>query len=277
MHSKECKGCAEILQEPTKKGKKRAVGKGKQPTTKRIQTQVRNQRVLRTRSQQVHYTFSDDEEGADDEIQGYLCVSADPRRSGPTEGGENFIITAEELRPLLQAQCKEKDQTVWMTTAQVGFPTTTTEGELDNDLDRQRGKPTVRCLHPVISAFILQRQQELVTPGQAPSMSESRTLESESEWDTQEEYMEVSDRSKDATEDTTWNLTLSSSSIVSQRKTVFKSCVPHQHSFPLEAEGKKAGAATAGRPCTLSICHSRLRAKRRCLVGEKTLASSRLS
>ena len=38
MHSKECKGCAEILQE--------AVGKGKQPTTKRIQTQVRNQRVL---------------------------------------------------------------------------------------------------------------------------------------------------------------------------------------------------------------------------------------
>ena len=38
MHSKECKGCAEILQEPTKKGSKRAVGKGKQPTTKRIQS-----------------------------------------------------------------------------------------------------------------------------------------------------------------------------------------------------------------------------------------------
>ena len=72
-------------------------------------------------------------------------------------------------------------------------------------------------------------------------------------------------------------LCLSSSSIVSQRKTVFKSCVPHQHSFPLEAEGKKAGAATVGRSCTLSICHTRLRAKRRCLVGEKTLASSRLS
>jgi hypothetical protein len=26
---------------------------------------------------------------------------------------------------------------------------------------------------------------------------------------------------------------------VSQRKTVFKFCVPHQHSSPLEAEGKK--------------------------------------
>ena len=69
---------------------------------------------------------------------------------------------------------------------------------------------------------------------------------------------------------------LSSSSIVSQRKTVLESCVPHQHSSPLEPEGKKAGAVTAGRPCTLSSCHSRLRVRRRCLVGEKTFVSSRL-
>ncbi len=58
---------------------------------------------------------------------------------------------------------------------------------------------------------------------------------------------------------------------------MFRSCVPHQHSSPLEAEGKKAVAATAGRPCTLSICHSRSMTKRRCLVGEKTFDSSRLS
>jgi hypothetical protein len=43
MHSKECKGCVEILQVPTKKGAKRALGKGKQPTTKRTQSQVVNQ------------------------------------------------------------------------------------------------------------------------------------------------------------------------------------------------------------------------------------------
>jgi len=168
IHTKECKGCTEILHEPTTKGNKRAGGKGKQPTTKRTQSQVSNQRTLDTRSQQVRYTFSDDEEGAGDEIQGYLCVSADPRRSGPTEGGENFIVTAEELRRLLQPQCKEEDQVVWMTTAQAGFPTTTVEGELDNDLDRQRGKPTARYLHPAISAFILQRQQELSTQDQVP-------------------------------------------------------------------------------------------------------------
>ena len=133
---------AEILQEPTKKGSKRAAGKGKQPTTKRTQSQVVNQRELRTRSQQVRYNFSDDEEGlhdSDDEIQGYLCVSMDPRRSGSVKGEENFIITVKELRLSLQAQREEEDQTVWMTTGQVGFPTTVVEGEIDDDLDRQRG------------------------------------------------------------------------------------------------------------------------------------------
>jgi hypothetical protein len=93
MHSKKCKGCDEILQEPTKKDGKRAVGKEKQPTTKRTQSQVANHREQHTRSQQVHCNFSDNEEGlhdTDEEIQGYLYVSEDPRRSGSAEGGENF-------------------------------------------------------------------------------------------------------------------------------------------------------------------------------------------
>jgi hypothetical protein len=71
-------------------------------------------------------------------------------------------------------------------------------------IDRQRGKPTGRCLHPAISGFIIQRQQELIKQGQAPSMTESRSLELENEWGTQEEFMEFSDRNKDATEDITW-------------------------------------------------------------------------
>jgi hypothetical protein len=165
-------------------------------------------RPSRTRNQQAgtrnQQAFSDDEEGVKEEIQGYLCVSSDPRRSGQTEGGENFIITDEELRLILKSQCEEEDQTVWMTTPQAGFPTTAAEGELDNDLDRQRGKPTARCLHPAISAFIIQRQQELVTQDQAPSMTEIRSLELESEWVTQEECMESPVRNKDATEDITW-------------------------------------------------------------------------
>ncbi len=82
-----------------------------------------------------------DEEGlhdTDDETQGYVCVSADPRKSGSVKGGENFIITSKELRISLQVQCTEEDQTVWMTTTQTGFPTTATEGELYNDLDRAK-------------------------------------------------------------------------------------------------------------------------------------------
>ncbi len=91
-----------------------------------------------------------------------------------------------------------------MTTAQAGFPTTATEGELDNDLDRQLGKPTARCLHPAISTFILQRQQELSAQDQGPSIAEIRVLELESEWGTQEVRMEDSDRRTDSSEDTTW-------------------------------------------------------------------------
>ncbi len=43
---------------------------------------------LRSRSQEVRYTFTDAGEGEPDdmdlpdEVQGYICVSADPRRSG---------------------------------------------------------------------------------------------------------------------------------------------------------------------------------------------------
>jgi hypothetical protein len=91
-----------------------------------------------------------------------------------------------------------------MTTAQSDFPTTATEGEIENDLDRQLGKPTDRCLHPAISAFILQRQQELVTQDRAPSMTEIRVMELESEWVTQEECMESPVRNKDATKNITW-------------------------------------------------------------------------
>ncbi len=114
------------------------------------------------------------------------------------------MIISKELRMSLQAQCEVEDQTVWMTTAQAGFQTTSAEGELDNDLDRQRGKPTTRCLHPAISVYILQRQQELSMLDLSPSMTENRDLELENEWVTQETDREDSDWGTDSDEDTTW-------------------------------------------------------------------------
>ena len=83
------------------------MGKGKQSTTKRAYTQEVTERELRPRLHEVRYT-SMDEEGElndtdlPDEMQGCLCVSADPRRSGTDEGGENFILTAKELRLSLE-------------------------------------------------------------------------------------------------------------------------------------------------------------------------------
>ena len=47
--SKECKGCAEIFQEPIKTGGKRTRGKGSKPMTKKTQTQVVKQREPRHR------------------------------------------------------------------------------------------------------------------------------------------------------------------------------------------------------------------------------------
>jgi hypothetical protein len=158
MHNKEYKGSSEILQEPTKTDGKKTAGKGKQPTTNRTQSPIVKQRKQRTRSKQVRYNFSEDEEGlhdADDETQGYVCISADPRKSGSAEGGENFIITSKELRLSLQAQCKTEDQS------------------------DQMSSPDDISLH-------LQRQQELSTQDRAPSVADTRALELESEWGTQE-------------------------------------------------------------------------------------------
>ena len=64
----------------------------------------------------------DPDDELDQEIQqGCLCVSTDPRRVGGPDG-EPTIINIEELRSLLITQQSLEDQTVWLTTVQVGFP-----------------------------------------------------------------------------------------------------------------------------------------------------------
>ncbi len=77
---------------------------------------------------------------------GHLCVSADPRRVGGP-GGEPTIINLQELRTLLLTQQSLEDQTVWLTTAQVGFPVTEDSQEVQVDRDRFLGKPVTRFLH----------------------------------------------------------------------------------------------------------------------------------
>ena len=88
--------------------------------------------------------------------QGYLCVSADPRRVGGP-GGEPTIINLKELRTLLCTHQTREDQTVWRTTVQAGFPVVTDTQEIQTDRDRSLGNPMVLFLHPAISSFIQAR------------------------------------------------------------------------------------------------------------------------
>ena len=82
---------------------------------------------------------SDDDLGQDFQ-QGYLCVSADPRRVGGL-GGEPTIINLKELRTLLRTHQTLEDQTVWLTTAQAGFPVAADAQEVQTDRDRILGNP----------------------------------------------------------------------------------------------------------------------------------------
>ena len=123
---------------------------------------------------------------ADDDLdqgmqQGHLFVSTDPRRvAGPD--GEPSIINIEELRALLLTQQSLEDQTVWMTTAQAGFPVTTDTTKFQNDRDRHLGKPVARFLHPAISNFIQKRLEEINSKGQAPSRIEQLAKRLEETW-----------------------------------------------------------------------------------------------
>ena len=98
------------------------------------------------------------------------------------QGDEPTIINIEELRALLITQQSLEDQTVWLTTAQAGFPVTADATEFQNDRDMLLGKPVARFLHPAISNFIQERLEELNSKRQAPFRIEQLTKRLEETW-----------------------------------------------------------------------------------------------
>ncbi len=145
----------------------------------RLSTQVLPENVYCELDEDVCMDGDDD---LDQEMQqGHLCVSTDPRRVGGP-GGEPTIINIEELRALLITQQSLEDQTVWLTTAQAGFPVTADATEFQNDRDRLLGKPVARFLHPAISNFIQERLEDLNSKGQAPSGMEQLAKRLEETW-----------------------------------------------------------------------------------------------
>ena len=92
------------------------------------------------------------------------------------------LISLEELRDLLITQQSLEDQTVWLTTSQVGFPVTADVTEFQNDTDRCLDKLVPRFLHPVISNFIQKRLKEFNSTGQTPSRMEKQAKRLEETW-----------------------------------------------------------------------------------------------
>ncbi len=113
--------------------------------------------------------------------QGHLCTSTDPRRIG-TGDGENIILNSRELRKTITLQQNTKDQTIWMTTSQAGFPLERDEDEVTTNKDTQMGRIATRYLHPVISTFIANWETDLTSSGKQPSPLEQAVIDLENEW-----------------------------------------------------------------------------------------------
>lgn len=176
-----------------------------QPCTSRRPTRSSARKV-------VYKEPSSDEEGILEEelspvTKGYLCTSADPRKAGRAEGGEPLILTVAEVKTLLVNQTAMGDQRIWLTTAQMGFPTTPLEDEVSEPKDLQLGRPTARRLHPEISEFICRLQEEISNSNRPLSPKENVLIEMERVWGTRdlgndEPMMEDSD--EETQMDTSW-------------------------------------------------------------------------
>jgi len=108
-----CRGCKESFQDHAKQSRTETDKAGTQSKMGRTITQ----RELRPRLRVTYSKFMNDAEELDpmfqpEDTQGYLCSSADPRRAGTETGGEDLILTAKELRQILQTQRLMGDQTI---------------------------------------------------------------------------------------------------------------------------------------------------------------------
>jgi len=181
-----CSECPAKVKKRKKSGSKKNQGK--------IQKELPEQTCNRPRRSEHRPNYTeppnermdeDSEEASDkdlDDIQiGYLCISADPRRVG-VGGGEPTILKPKELRQALTLQQTMEDQTIWMTSAQTGFPLEGEEDEVTNNTDTQMGRHTARYLHPAISTYIVEWEADLASTGTQPSPSAQAAIDLENEW-----------------------------------------------------------------------------------------------
>jgi hypothetical protein len=95
-----------------------------------------------------------------------------------------MILNPRDLRWILTLQQTTEDQTIWMTSAQTGFPLEKEADEVTNSKDVQMGRHTARYLHPVISAYIADWEAELISTGTQPPPLAQSVIDLENEWST---------------------------------------------------------------------------------------------
>jgi hypothetical protein len=93
-----------------------------------------------------------------------------------------MILNPKELRRALTLQQTMEDQTIWMTSAQTGFPVERESDEVTNSTDAQMGKHTARYLHPTISAYIADWEADLASTGTQPPPLAQAVIDLENEW-----------------------------------------------------------------------------------------------
>jgi hypothetical protein len=93
-----------------------------------------------------------------------------------------MILNPRELWQVITLQQTTKDQKIWMTSAQTGFPLEREEDEVINRKDVQMGRNTSRYLHPAISAYITDWETDLTSTGtQSPPLAQA-VIDLENEW-----------------------------------------------------------------------------------------------
>jgi hypothetical protein len=153
-----CPECPAKVKKRKKSGSKRNQGKIQKKLPEQTSNRPQRSEHRPNYTEPPNERMDEDSEEASDNDSGdmqigYLCISADPRRVG-VGGGEIMILKPKELRQALTLQQTMTDQTIWMTSAQTGYPLEREEDEVTSITDAQMGRHTARYLHPTISTCI---------------------------------------------------------------------------------------------------------------------------
>jgi hypothetical protein len=125
---------------------------------------------MRKSQRQVNYVeLGSSDDDLEEESQqaeravGLLFTTADPRYVGKdTAEAGSVILSMDQVRQILrdEEEFARQDRTLWLTTSQMGWSICKEEDEVVSSADTEEGRVTKRCIAPMISKFVRDRQME---------------------------------------------------------------------------------------------------------------------